>query len=291
MPTVGSQDLTARERFGAGIASVENRPRPAVVAGLLALATAAGPFLARLAVNGRAPAPVTLGNWVPALTTVALVGPALAAGVLLATTDDDLTRVGLAFVTVFGLLGAAAPAVYVPASVAVVGGGGLALGRALERRRAATADWRLLPIALVFAGVAVSLLAGLSVVPEARPVGAHLTMLGAAATPALLGHGRGDWALGGLVAGLLVAAGLSAPFVTAAAALVGGGVVATGLLVMAAGLSGLVTTASAAFRARRWNALWGAGMLLVAGVPGTLPRALAAVLGLLFLVEKGGVTS
>lgn len=268
------------------------RPSPALIAGLIAVIAASGPFLARLAVNGRASAPVNLGTLIPTLTTVALVGPAIAAGVLLASTDDDLTRVGLAFVAVFGLLGALASAVYVPAVVAVLGGGSVVLARRISNRSESVADWRLVPAVVVFAGIVLSMLAGLSVVPEVRSVGSHLAMIGAAATPALLCHGRSDWALGGLLAGLLVAAGLSAPFVTAAVALVGGGVVATSLLVMAVGLCGLVTTASAALRTRRWVALCGAGLLLVAGVPATLPRALAAVLGILLLVDpQGGATA
>jgi alanine dehydrogenase len=110
-------------------------------------------------------------------------------------------------------------------------------------------------------------------------------MLGAAGTPALLAHGRGDWVLGGLAAGLLVAAGVSAPFLTAAVALVGGGVVGTNLLVMAVGFCGLVTTASATARTRRLPAFCGVALLVVAGVPATLPRALAAVVGLLLILS------
>jgi hypothetical protein len=115
-------------------------------------------------------------------------------------------------------------------------------------------------------------------------------MLGAAATPALLSHGHRDWAFGGLVAGLLVAVGVVAPFVTGAVSLIGGGIVAVRLPVIAAGLAGLVTTASAGLRTRRTPAVLGAALLLVAGVPGTVPRAMAAVLGLLVLIEpRGGI--
>lgn len=281
---MGSRDATADARR---LGAVDRRvvPAPAVVAGVLALATAAAPFVARLALNARAPVPVDLGTVLPVLLPVALGGPALAAGLLLPGEDDDLAAVGLAFLSVFGLFAAVAPAARIPAGVAVLCGGGLAVGRRLVARGESVARWRLLPALAVLAGVGLSLAAGFGVAPAARPAGATLAMLGAAGTPALLAHGSGDWALGGLVAGLLVAAGLSAPFLTAAVALVGGGVVATNLLVMAVGLCGLVTAASAAARSGRWAACCGVALLLVAGVPATLPRAVAAVVGLVLLVS------
>lgn len=257
-----------------------------IAAGLLALVTASVPFLARLGLNGRVGGAPVLAGWMHELATLAIVGPAVAAGVLAVTTDDDLERVGLAFVAAFGLLAAVVPTATVPAVGALVGGGGLALARRIDRYRLEDPRWRLAPAALLTAGIAASILAAMGVLSGTlRPTGSHLVMLGAAATPALLGHGRGDWALGGAVAGLLVAAGISAPFLTGAVALVGGGVVATSLLVMAAGLCGIVTTASAALRTRHWIALSGAGLLLVAGVPATLPRAMAAMVGILLLVE------
>lgn len=279
-PTAGSLER---------VTDLAERRRVQLAAGVLALVAAGTPFLARLLLNARVGVAAGLATWMHELGTLAVAGPALAAGALAATTDDELERAALAFVTAFGLVAAVSPAATVPAAGAIVGGGGLAAYRRIETRRPGAPTWRLAPVALLTAGVAASLFAAMGVAAGLlRPTGSHLALLGAAATPALLAHGRTDWALGGVIAGLLVAVGVAAPFVTGAVALVGGGVVATNLLVMAAGLCGLVTTASAAVRTRHWLALLGAGLLLVAGVPGTVPRALAAVLGVLLLIEPRG---
>lgn len=261
-----------------------------LAAGVLALAAASALLVARVALNARLVSGVAAS--METIVFAATIGPALAALALAVTTDDTLERVGLAFVGAFGLLLTITPAVTVPAVLAVAGGGTLAIGRRWQRldRRS---DWHVLPVGLVLTSVAVSLLGSIGVAPRTLwTIGSHLALLGAAGTPALLGHGRRDWAFGGVVAGVLVAVGGSAPFVTGAVTLIGGGVVGASLLVLAVGLCGLVTTASAALRQRHWYALVGAGLLLAGGIPTSIPRALAVVLGLLLLIEPrvGGIS-
>jgi len=261
------------------------------VVGALTLLAAGAPFLSRVLINARTAVGPSLAARMDLLAVGAIAGPAFAAGVLATTTAIETERVGLVFVAAFGGLALLSPAVAVPAAAAIVGGGALAVSarwRALPERGT---NWRVAPVVGVLLGTALSLNAAMGLAPAiARLAGAHLAMLGAAATPALLGHGNRDWALGGVVAGLLVAFGVVAPFVTGAVSLIGGGLVGVSLPVMAAGLAGLVTTTSAGIRTRRLPAALGAGLLLVAGVPGTLPRAMAAVLGLLLLIEsRGGI--
>ncbi|MCU4716952.1 phosphate ABC transporter permease [Halapricum hydrolyticum] len=261
-----------------------------LVAGVFGLAGAAGLLVARVALNANLASGVagSMGT----LQLLATLGPALGALVVATATDDAPERIGLAFVGVFGLLAAIVPAATTAAVVAVVAGGSLAVARRW-RQVDRSLDWHALPVVALVSAVAVSLAAGIGVASATLwPIGTNLALLGAAATPALLGHGRTDWAFGGLVAAVLVAIGLSAPFVTGAVTLIGGGVVGASLLVLAVGLAGLTTTASAAARTRHWHALLGAGLLFAAGVPASLPRALAVVLGVLLLVERrGGVSA
>lgn len=255
----------------------------------LALLAAAAPFLSRVLVNARVAGAPALATRLDLLSAGALAVPAVAAGALAATTTDDAERVGLAVVAAFGLVALASPAAAIPAATGVVAGGAVAVGARWRALPAREVGWRAAPVGAVLAGVALSLSAAMELAPAGvRPVGAHLAMVGAAATPALLAPRHRDWALGGAVAGLLVAVGTLAPFLTGAVTLIGGGVVAVSLPVMAAGLAGLVTTASAGLRTRHAPAVVGAGLLLVAGVPATIPRALAAVLGVLVLVETRG---
>ncbi|QSG13248.1 putative membrane protein [Halapricum desulfuricans] len=256
-----------------------------LVAGALGLAGAAGLLVARVALNAGL-APGVAGS-MDVFRLAATVGPALGALGIAATTGDPVERIGVAFVGVFGLL-SVVPAATTAAVVAVVAGGSLAAaGR--WRQVGRPVDWHMLPIVLLAGAVGVSLLGGIGVEPTTlRSIGSQLTLLGAAATPALLGHGRADWAFGGLAAAVLVAVGVTAPFVTGAVTLIGGGVVGASLLVLAVGLAGLTTTASAATRTRHWHALLGAGLVFAAGVPASMPRALAVVLGVLLLVEPRG---
>lgn len=262
-----------------------------LTAGVVALVAAGSLLAARVALNARLYPPVA--DSMATIQVVATVGPALAALAMATVTLDSVERVGLAFVGAFGLLLTVTPAVAVPATVAVSGGGALAIGRRWQRLDRSR-DWHLVPVALVLGGVTVSLIGSLGIAPGTLwPIGSHLALLGLAGTPAILGHGRRDWAFGGLVAALLVAVGSAAPFLTGAVMLIGGGIVGASLVVLAVGICGLVTTASAALRQRHWTALVGAGLLLAGGVPVTIPRAMAVVLGVCLLVEtrSGGTAT
>jgi len=260
-----------------------------LAAGVLALVAASSLLVARIALNARLVSGVAAS--METITFVATLGPAVGALAIATVTEDAVERIGLVFVATFALLLTLTTAVYVPAVVAVAGGGGLTVGRRwqrLDRPR----DWHVLPAALLMGAVGVSLVGSIGVEPTMLwTVGSHLALLGMAGTPALLSHDRADWAFGGVIAGVLVAVGVSAPFVTGAVTLIGAGVIGASLLVLAVGICGLVTTASAAVRQRHWYALVGAGLLLAGGVPTTTPRALAVVLGVLLLIEPraGGV--
>jgi len=260
-----------------------------LAAGVLALVAASSLLVARVALNARLVSGVAAS--METITFVATLGPAIGALAIATVTEDAAERVGLVFVGTFALLLTLTTAVYVPAAVAIAGGGALTVGRRWQRLDR-PGDWHILPATLLMGAVVVSLLGSLGVEPTTMwTVGSHLALLGMATTPALLGHRRTDWAFGGVVAGVLFAVGVSAPFVTGAVTLIGAGVVGASLLVLAVGICGLVTTASAAVRQRHWYALVGAGLLLAGGVPTTTPRALAVVLGVLLLIEPraGGI--
>ncbi|MFQ3293876.1 MAG: hypothetical protein ACI9EZ_000114 [Halobacteriales archaeon] len=265
------------------------RVGPRLAAGTLALVTAGALLIARVTLNaGLVPA---FAGSMSAMQLLAVLGPALAAIVLATATDDEVERVGLVFVGVFGSFATVVPAVAVGSVVAITAGGALAIGRRWRRADRRT-DWHLLPPIAIVGAVGISLLGAIGVEPTTlSTIGSHLFLLGGAATPALLGHGRGDWAFGGVVAAVLVAIGTTVPFVFGAVTLVAGGIVSASLLVLAVGSCGLVTTVSAGLRHRHWYAVVGAMLLVVGGVPSTVPRALAVVIGVLMLVEPNGGVS
>lgn len=269
---------------------LNSRPVPTLsprrVAGTLAVATAGTLLFARVTLNARLiPA---FAESIETIQFLSVVGLALATVALATATDDDIERVGLAFVGVFGVFATLVPAVTVAAVAAVTAGGAVAVERRWRRSGRST-DWHLFPVVAIMSAVGVSLLGSVGVEPATLwAVGSHLGLLGYAATPALLGHDRADWAFGGLVAATLVVVGTTAPFITGAVTLVAGGVVAASLLVVAVGLCGVVTTGSAALRQREWYPAVGAFLLVAGGIPSTMARALAVVLGVLFLLDPAG---
>lgn len=256
--------------------------RVETVAGFVAAATALIALAYRIAVN----APVAVPAWLwPGVDTLALVGPAAAAIVLAVSTDGTVERVGLSFVGVFGLLAAFEPAALVPATGAVAGGGLLTVGARLSVPQCYR-DWRRVAVAAVaLAGLLATLGGAVDVAAVAgRPLGSTLSVAAVAATPVFVTTDWLDLTIGGGVAVLAFAVGASAPFVTGAVTLVAGGLVGTPLWLVALAIGGAATAISAAGRARDPIRACGVGLVFAGGVPVTVARALAVVLGLSMLV-------
>lgn len=253
-------------------------------AGALALGTVGLSLVVRLAVNAPGEPSAVVASAVGPAETLALVGPALAALALGVATDRPLARVGLLFAGVFGLLGALSPAALVPAAGAAAAGGTLVAVAHLPRGTTWGVARRWLVAGALLAGVALSLAGASGVAPAtARPLGSKLALAGVAASVVFVGS---DWrgrAAGLVGAGLLAWFGTQVPFVLGSLALVGGAVVGASLPFLAVGAGGGVATATTGLLARRSEAALGGGLLLAAGVPATLPRALAVVVGLALL--------
>lgn len=231
-------------------------------------------------------APVTLPR--PTASAAALLGPTapLAGGVIattavvLGTTADRVTHpasLGSIAVGVFGLLALASDAAVLPAVGVIVAAGVVVLApwRAADTRR------RTLPLVCLAGGLALTTTAAAGLGPlVGRTIGVPIVLLGFALTPLLAPDlARADL-LAGLVAGLLVfAVGLDAPFVTAAATVTLTGVAGVPVVFVAPATAGLVATASAATADGRWWVVAGVGVLLAAGAPVSIPRALALVVG------------
>ena len=256
-----------------------------------AVLAAAALFVSRLAINARATIPVDLVAFqaflVP-VTALACGGSLVAMAVFGA---DSYETIGLTFIGVFGVAGTIARPAYVPAVVAIVAGTGVVVGAQLRLDRERRLGPGIVAVLLV-GGLATSLAGSLGIASASlRSLGTQLTLLGVAGTPLFLARGRIDYLAGAVAGGLLVVLGLVAPFLLGATGLVAGAIVGASLPLMALAVSGLTVTASAALRTRRHAATFGAGLLLFAGVPATVPRALALTLAVVLLVETavGGV--
>ncbi len=212
-------------------------------------------------------------NGTPAVVAVTLVVIALA------TRQDDI-RVGLLFAGVFGLLATISESATLPAVAAVIGGGTLALFGGLGRPATYREGSRAAVGTLIITGVAVSLASNVGLIEVGfRGFGGLLALAGLAALGVLA---EGDWVA--LVAGVLafafvVYASVTRPFVVGSGLLVGFAVVDVPHLLVALALGGGTATAVSGLRRREHSLSIGAGLLLFVGVPATLPRATAVLLG------------
>jgi hypothetical protein len=281
------------------------------LAGLLALPPVAGATLYRVVHNAPGALPPGVVDLAVALLPLAVAGPALATLLLAGDTDRRTDRLGLVFVGAFGLVSLAGGTAWFPATVGVCAGLLVLVGgrcRAVRSRQAT--DVRqiglLAVLGLLTAGVVVSLAATAGVAPATlRPAGSGLALVGVGLLPAVVPTDRLDL-LVGVAGGLLtVAVASSAPYVAGAVLLVGGGVVGVPLGLVALAVGGGVAASVAGLRRvlatgsestataptsddDRDRPLAGPAvvapvLLLTAGVPGTLLRAVgvAVAVGLL----------
>lgn len=236
------------------------------------------------------PLPVSAGV-LGAVEVGAAVVVALGLGALAAGSRRTGVRIGLLFVATFGGLATVAPASRVPAAVAVVGGGALALGAGLgvpdsyrEVRRGAVAAGFLVAVALSLAGTLGLGGAGL------RELGV-LVFLAALLSLSIRVRGDGLALVAGALAFAVVVAGsASAPFVAGSAFLVGFGVVGGPHVLVAGAVGGAVAAAVADARRGEFALAAGAVVLVFAGVPATPTAAMAVLLGAtLALVDSGAL--
>lgn len=252
----------------------ETRARTA--AGVLAFAGLAAIALVRVGLNLPFDLPLS-GVYGPA-SVLATLGPALGLFVWGVQAERPVHRAGLVFAGVFGLLTLVAQPAELPATVAL-GTAIVALAgvQMAEHWRTTRYD-RLLVIGVLALGAVLSLAAGLGFDPATlRPLGSRVVLLSVAATPVFV-----DWDREGLLVGLgagvaILAMGVSVPFVTGAVSLVVGGVVGASLPLLFLGTVGAVVVLWSGLRAGRTDLALAAGILLVAGVPATVPRGMGVL--------------
>ncbi|WP_121823020.1 phosphate ABC transporter permease [Halostella salina] len=225
-----------------------------------------------------------------ATAAAALLSVTAALAAVAVTIPSARVRVGLLFAAVFGCLGVVAPVVTLPAVVAVTAGGGVALAGA-----AGTAtSWssHVVSQRLVAAGVALAVAVSLSsatgvVDGSLRSAGELLAVASVAAVGA---RSAGDAvAVGAGLAAVVafVVASIASPFVVGSALLVGFAITGVPHVLVAVAGGGGVAAAVAGLRRGEWRLAVGAGLLLFAGAPVTLPGAMALLLGAALVLLAG----
>lgn len=215
------------------------------------------------------------------IEAVALAGPAVAALALGYTASNDLVRVALLFAGVFGGLSLVSRTATVPAIVALGAAGVLVA----VSQRPQTADRRaILQFGVTGAfvvGIVASLSASLGFEPAlTRRLGSVSIALAIAATPAYAGISRRSFAVGLFAGAVVFGIGLLSPVLTAAISLLGLGIVGLPLLLFALGAVGGVTAVAAGVERRAIPVILAGLLVLVAGVPTTIPAALAVLVAL-----------
>ncbi|MFB6132831.1 MAG: hypothetical protein ABEJ44_05435 [Halanaeroarchaeum sp.] len=255
-------------------------------AGLLAVIPTVAILLVRVGANAPFGPRLPYATLYDPILTLAVIGPATAAIVLGVTTPDDVRQVALTFVGVFGLLSAVSSQAVVPASIAIVVGTALVL-YTHARRPLSPDDVAETLVGVVFVGgVALSMASGLGLEPAStRPLGSTVGLLAMAGAPVFV-EWRWRTVLVGVLAGVaMFAFGLAAPFVTGAASLVGGAIVGSSLPVLALAVVGGGTVVATGVDRRSLETVTGGLLVLTAGIPATVPRGLALLVGLAVLLR------
>lgn len=271
----------------------------AAALGAIALVPTAGVLLVRLVRNLPVGLPAVVREASPAVETLAAVVPALALVALATVAQRRAERVALAAVGVFALLGAVDGAAWLPAAAATLVGATTALALWLRERvpeerdplsasGLQTVSGPLVVAVLGLVALATSLGASAGIeTTTLRPAGAVLVFATLAALPvvrSLDGYlGLGLWVVSAFA---VVVGAASAPFVAGAVVLIALGAGTAPLALLAMGLGGGVATVVADARRHAFGPAVGAALLLFAGVPATLPRAVAFALGLVVLVRE-----
>jgi hypothetical protein len=250
----------------------------------LAATLAAVAVLALAGYTAAKNAPGTLPDAVaalePLLVRASLVVPAAGAVAVAVTSPRVRERLGLLFVGVFGLLAAVSPAAALPAAFAALAGGTVAVSASAPETGTVAGRARVLVLALVLGGAAVTLASVLGVASAtARPLGSTFVLLGVAGTPLFARSSWPAWTVGGLATLAVFAVADAAPFVVGAVALVAGGVVGAPLWAVALAVGGALTAAVAALADRQPATAAGALVLLGAGVPASVPGLVAVAFG------------
>lgn len=269
----------------AGVGSIldrlaKRRVRVMHMAGTLALVTVVVHTSLRIARNlPFDPVAVPGGLYgVSTLVTPIVLGLALVVVGLAATRATS--RVGLLFAGVFTVIAVFDSAATLPAIVAVAGGGTMALAGVVGRPKTVK-RYRLAAVAALLAcgtGVSLASTAGL-VDPTLQELGGLLTLLGIAGIGV---SAERDWvalAIGLVVVAFVVFASMTRPFVVGSAMLVGFAIVDVPQVVVAVAIGGAVVATVSGLRLRTPGLAIGGTLLVMAGVPATLPRASAVILG------------
>lgn len=255
-------------------------------AGLVALI----PMLALLAFTIGTNTPIgprlPLGSIGAPIEAAALAGPALGAVVLGLTSESRFIRVGMLFGGVFGALSLVSQTAMGPTTIAI-GGASVLVGLDQGRSRM---GWRSLAKlgvtgAFVF-GIVVSMLAALGFEPAlTRGLGSVSIAVAIAGTPAFTGFSRRSVFVGLLGGAIVAGIGLAAPVLTAAVSLLGMGVIGLSLPLLVLGAIGGVTAVAAGVEHREAPSAVAGTLVLVAGVPVTIPSAVSLLVALVLFTE------
>jgi hypothetical protein len=221
-----------------------------------------------------------------AVEWLALAGTSTAALLMGVDTQSALRRVAMLFAGVFGALSLVAAGATLPASLATVAAAGLLVAshdRSAADRRSVVE----LTVLIAFAvGTAAAMLSAIGLEPSLlRRTGSIAIAVGLAGLPVFTGVTRTSILVGLFAGTAVLAIGLSAPVLTAAISLLGAGVVGLPVVVLAVGAIGGTTAVAAGLEAGDIRTGLAGSLLLLAGVPATIPSALGALVGVSLLLE------
>lgn len=215
----------------------------------------------------------------------AYIGPAAGALLLGLTAKTGSMRVGMMSAGVFSGFVLFSPTASIPAAVALAAAAVL-VGVSVVPKSIRSSPIQTVVTFALSAGVILSMIGLLGFEPALiRRLGSVLIAVGLAGLPAISGYSRRSLGIGLVGGTLVVAAGLSAPVMTAAVSLLGMGVIGLPVVLLGIGAAGAITAIAEATHRGRIRTAIGSGLVLVAGVPSSIPAAVAVLVALGLLRE------
>ncbi|MDR5656437.1 hypothetical protein RH831_04485 [Halodesulfurarchaeum sp. HSR-GB] len=253
-----------------------------LAAGILALVPAVALLLVTIVDSGPVGTRFPSGIHEP-IALLAILGPASAALVLGLNTADVSVRVAMLFVGVFGLLSAVSETAMAPAAIALAGATVLLAATAVKT---ADSPGQVVVTVAFTVGVLASMAGAFGFEPAfTRSLGSVAVAGAIVGLPAFVGWSRRSVFVGLLAGAVVAGVGIAVPALVAAVGLLGMGIVGLPLAVLVVGAVGGGTAVTRAVETGRLPMALAGLLVLVAGVPATIPRALALIVGVALLLE------
>jgi len=219
------------------------------------------------------------------IETATYLGPSFAAILSGVTADNERIQVSLVSAGVFGGLAIVAPEAWVLASV-VLACASLLISYEFHSKASEIVSLRSVILGIIALAVVLSMIGLFGYEPALIRTLASISLaIGVIGLPAVTGYSYQSLILGLIGATVIGAIGLVAPMMTAAVSLLGMGIMGLPLILLVSGAAGSLTALGTVIEKREIQTAMAVCIILIAGVPNTVPTGIAMIMALGIFAE------